>query len=89
VFFIYDNASRILANAAGPLGSVVSISCAETLRDILDGNGCGVFSPDAKCKHLPNAKAHLPGLCIDLYADHSLTTTIGVLHVGPVVSYQA
>jgi hypothetical protein len=81
-----------LASASGTylaLAPVVSISYAETLRDILVGNGCGVFEPDAKCRHLPNAKAHLPGFCIDLYSDHSYTTATRVMHVEPAGSYQA
>ena len=61
VLFIDNNASRILASVAGPLAHVVSVSCADTLRDILAGNGCGDFEPDVKCKDLPNATAHLSG----------------------------
>ncbi len=89
VLFINDNASRILANVAGPLAPEVSVSCADTLEDILAGNGCGIFEPGAKCRHLPNAKAHLPGLCIDIYNEHSYITTTGVLHVELAGSYQA
>jgi hypothetical protein len=89
VLFINDNASRIMASVAGPLAHVVSVSCADTLRDIRARNGCGVFEPDAKSKHLPNAKDHLSGLCIDLYNGHSYTTTTGVLHVEPAGSYQS
>ncbi len=43
VLFIHDNASRILASVAGPLAPVANVSCADTLRDIHAGNGCGVF----------------------------------------------
>jgi hypothetical protein len=68
---------------------VVSVSCADTLRDILAGNGGGVFEPDAKCRHLPNAKASLLGFCIDLYVDHHYTTATGILQVEPAGSYQA
>jgi hypothetical protein len=68
---------------------VVSVYCADTLRDILAGNGSGVFEPDAKCKHLPNTKANLPGFCIDLYADHHYTTATGILQVELAGSYQA
>jgi len=89
VLFINDNASRIMASVTGPLATVVIVSCAGTLRDILEGNGCGVFEPDAKCRHLPNAKAYLPWFCIDLYNDHSYTTTTRVLHVEHACSYQA
>jgi hypothetical protein len=87
--YIHDNASMILANVAGPLALVVNVSCADTLRDILAGNGTGVFEHDARCMHLPNAKAHLPGFCIDLYNNHSFTTSAGALHVEPAGSYQA
>ncbi len=89
VLFIHDNVSRIMANVAGPFAHVVSVSCADTMRGILAGNGSGVFEPDAKCRHFPNAKAHLPGLCIDMYIDHSFSTTAGVLHVELAGSYQA
>jgi len=89
VLFIHDNASRIMASATGPLPPVVIVSCAYTLRDILAGNGSGVFEPDAKCRHLPNAKSHLHGFCIYLYDDHSYTTTEGVLHVEHDGSYYA
>ena len=68
---------------------VVSVSCANTLRDILSGNGGGVFEPDAKCMHLPNAKANLPGFCIDLYTDPPYTTATGILQVEPAGSYHA
>ncbi len=78
VMFLHDNASRILASVIGPLAPVVSVSCADTLRDILAGNGTGVFEPDAKCRHLPNAKAHLPRFCINLSSEHSFTTSSGV-----------
>ena len=89
ILFINDNAFRILASVEGPLASVVSVSCVDTPRDILSWNGCGVFEPDAKCRHLPNAKAHLLGFCIDLHNGHSYTTTTGVLHVELAGSYQA
>ena len=77
-----------MANVAGPLAPVVSVSCADTLRVILAANGCGVFEPDAKCRHFLNAKAHLPGFCIDFYHDHSFTTTTRVMHVELAGSYQ-
>jgi hypothetical protein len=32
---------------------------------------------------MPNAKAHLPDVSIDLVIDHSFTTTTGVLHIEP------
>jgi hypothetical protein len=89
VLFLNDNASRILAGISGGMAPVVSVSCADTLRDIISGSGCGVFEPDSKCRHLPNAKAHHPGFCIDLYTDHSYTSATGVLHVEPAGSYQA
>jgi hypothetical protein len=73
VLYIYDSASRILAGVAAPLAPVVNVSCAETLRGVLDGNGFGVFEPDAKCRHLlTNEKAHLSGFCIDLYVRRPL-----------------
>ena len=75
VLFIHANASKILSNVAGPLAPVVSVSSANTLGDILAGNGRDVFEPDAMCMHLPNAKAHLPGFYIDLYSGHSFTPT--------------
>ncbi len=83
VLFINDNASMILASVSAPLAPLVSVSCAHTLRDILAGRGSGVLEPDAKCKHLPNAKAHLPGFCI------CYSSSTGVLHVEPVGSYHA
>jgi hypothetical protein len=61
--------SEDLARCLGGSGlrvHVVNVSCAYTLRVILAGNGRGVFEPDEKCRHLPNANAQLPGLCIDL-----------------------
>jgi len=79
----------ILGGLASPLAPVISVSCADTLRDILSGNGIGVFEPDAKCMHLPNAKAHLPGFCINLYSEHAFTTAAGVHHVEPAGSYQS
>jgi hypothetical protein len=89
MFFINDNASRIMDSVAGPLAPVVSVSCGDTLRNILAGNGSGVFEPDAKCRHLPNAKAHLPRFCMDLYIDQSYTTTAGFMLVEPTGLYQA
>ncbi len=87
--FLHDNASRILTSVTGPLAPAASVSCADTLRDILAGNGTDVFEPDDKCRHLPNAKAHLHGFCIDLYSKHSSITSSCVLHVEPHGSYQA
>jgi len=89
ILYIHDNASKILANVTGPLAPVVNVSCADTLRDILARSGTWVFEPDARCKHLPNAKAHLHGFCIDLYNIHSFTTSTRVLTVEPAGSYQA
>ncbi len=43
VLYIHDNASMILASVAGPLAPVVSVSCDDTLREILAGNDSGVF----------------------------------------------
>ena len=87
ILFINDNASRILVSVAGPLALVVSVSCAHTLRDILEGHGSGIFEPNVKCMHLPNAKSHLPGFYIDMHSDHAFTTTTRVLHVEPPGSY--
>ena len=89
ILFIHANASMILFDVAGSVAPVVSVSCAYTLGDILAGNGCDVFEPDARCRHLPNAKAHLPGFYIDLYIDHSFTNTSGVQYIEPAGSYLA
>jgi hypothetical protein len=87
LFIIHANASRILSKIAGPLAPVVSVSCAYTLSAILVGNGCGVFEPDAWCRHRPNAKAHLLGFYIDLYSDHLFITPSGVQYIKPAGSY--
>ncbi len=87
--FINANASWILKGVNKPLAHVVSVSCAKMLRDILTGNGCVVFEPDANCKHLSNAKAHFPGLCIDLLVDISFSTTTCTIHIEPAGTYQA
>ncbi len=74
---------------SGPLAPVINVSCADTLRDILAGIASGVFDPDAKYRHLPNAKAHLPGFYIDLYSEHAFTTSTSDVHVEPAGSYHA
>ena len=73
----------------GPLAPLVIESCANTITDILVCNGSGVFEPDAKCKHLPNAKSYLLGFCIDLRVDHPFSTCNGIIHVESAGKYQA
>ena len=87
VLFLHTNASRILKGVAGPLAPVVTVSCADTVRDILAGNNSGMFEPDTNCRHLTNAKAHLSSFYIDLVIDHSFNTTNGVLHIEPTCAY--
>ncbi len=89
VIFLHTDASSILKGVTGPLAPVVTVSCDDTLRDILAGNGSGVFEPDANCMHLPSAKAHLPGFYVYLVIDHSFSTQNGVLHIELACAYKA
>ncbi len=72
-----------------PGAPVVSVSCADTLLDIIAENACGVFEPEAKCRNLPNAKVKLLGSCIDLQGDHSFTTTKSSFYVELEGTYPA
>jgi hypothetical protein len=87
--FLHATASWFLQVVAGPLAPVVSVSCADTFRDILAGNGCGVYEPNANCKHMTNAKTHLLGFYIDPLIEHSFITTTCILHIEPAGNYQA
>ena len=67
VMIIHDNATKVLHALGGPSALVISVSSDDMMRDIMAGNGSGVFAPDAKCNNMPNAKAHdLHEFCIDL-----------------------
>ncbi len=80
--FINDNASMILAIASGPLAPVISVSCADTLRDILAGNGSGVFEPEYR---MLDAATYRTTRRISLAS--ALTSTRIIPTQPPLVSY--
>jgi hypothetical protein len=82
---------RIMGRGGGDVTApVVHVSsCAVPMRDIMTGDGKGVFQPNAKCKHIPNAKAHLPGFCITLRRYHFYNTALGARHIEPARAYHA
>jgi len=89
VFFLNDNATKIMGLTGEGVSSVVWVSCAATLQDIMAGSGRGVFAPDAGSKSLPGAKYYLPGFCITLRRDHYFTTVDGAHHMELAGAYQA
>jgi hypothetical protein len=88
VFFLNDNATKIMGLTGEGVSSVVWVSCAATLQDIMAGSGRGIFAPDAKSKNLSGAKYYLPGFCIKLRRDHYFTTVGGARHMEPAGAYQ-
>ncbi len=91
VLFVNDNATRILGGVGGGLSSIVHVSCAATIRDIMAGNGTGrgVFAPDVRAKNASGAKAFLPGFYITMRQDHHYTTAAGAHHMEPTGTYKA
>jgi len=91
VLFVHDNATRILGSRGDGASPIVYVSCADTLRDIMAGNGSGrgVFAPDTRAKCASGSKAFLPGFCISLRRDHHFTTAAGVHHTETAGAYQA
>ena len=89
ILFVYDHATRILTGGGDATAPVVHVSFTATLRDIMAGNGRGIFQPEDNFKNLPTAKAHLPGIIITLKRDYPYNTTSETEHIKPVVAYQA
>jgi hypothetical protein len=89
VLYVHNNATQIMAVGGDALGSVVHVSCAATLRDIMAGNGGGrgVFALDVKAENAAGAKAYLPGFCITLRREHHYTDASRARHVEPAGAY--
>jgi hypothetical protein len=89
VIFLNDNATQILESGGDPLSPLAHVSCATTLRDIMTGNGRGVFAPDAKSKNLAIAKAYLPSFCITLRREQRYSTSTCFHQTEPAGSSKA